>query len=153
MTALAPRRSNTSVKPPVLAPTSIASLPSTEMPKCSSAAISLYAPRDANCGAPAIRSIGVSESTLRSALYAGRELTRTRPAIIRRWAISRLSARPRRAISASSRKRARGADARRGLEPEPFLEGVFVVVLRAGGLLVNAFFERRRAQFAAGAPR
>src|SRR5580658_4322979 len=160
MTAPAPRRSSTSVKPPVDAPTSIASLPSTETPKCSSAAISLYAPREANCGAPAISALGVSESTLRSALYAGRELTRTRPAMIRRCAISRLSASPRRAISASSLKRAKGADERRvlvlglGFGPEPLLEGCFVVVLCAGGIFViRRWFKGRRAQFAAGAPR
>jgi hypothetical protein len=62
--------------------------------------------------------------------------------MIRRWAISRLSARPRRAISASSLKRASGAEARRvlvlglGLAPEPLLEGCFVVFLCAGGVVV-----------------
>src|SRR5271168_393302 len=47
----------------------------------------------------------VSASTLRSAFAAGRELTRTLPAMMRRWAPSRLSARPRRVISRSSRVR------------------------------------------------
>src|SRR5215469_17467732 len=73
--------------------------------------------------------------------------------MIRRCAISRLSARPRRAISASSRKRVNGADARRGLGyPEPLLEGCFVVVLGAcGSVFLGRRFERRRAQFAGGA--
>src|SRR5215472_7096754 len=45
----------------------------------------------------------VSSSTFRSGLPAGRELTRTQPARIRRCALSRLAARPRRASSESSR--------------------------------------------------
>ena len=106
----APRCSRTSVKPPVDAPTSRQTRPVGSISNASSAAASLWPPRE-TYGSRSTRSSGVVGSTrspgLRSRRAASPSPTRTLPASTSACARVRVSTRPRSTRSWSSRTRGR----------------------------------------------
>src|SRR3954452_15019594 len=107
MISAAPRRSRTSVNPPVEAPASSARRPSTGAPNASRAPSSLWAPRETQLGwSGSVRTTtGVPASTPVAGFVAARPETATRPSAINATACSRDRASPRRTSSASSRLR------------------------------------------------
>ena len=132
------------MKPPVDAPTSIAGVPARIDAKVVEGGEQASRLRDWRIRTHRRSARSCSRaSTLWSALSAGCELTRTRPAMIRRWAPSRLGARPRRAISSVKppprRHRRRTLPAQAGCFRRTFLEGFFcTVVLCAVGMAAAA---------------
>src|SRR6478609_7027477 len=105
-TSAAPRRSSTSVKPPVDAPASRQRRPCTvTSPKASRAPISLCAPREAHLGSSSMSRISraAAGSTAVAGLVATCPAISTRPAAISSAASDRDRAWPRRTSSASSR--------------------------------------------------
>src|SRR4029453_11309042 len=99
-----PRGSRQSVNPPVDAPTSRQTRPSTTTPKASSALASFSPPLPTK-GAGASRSTGVSGATRRPGLGDTPTGRRTWPARMSRAASPRLAARPRATSTSSSRIR------------------------------------------------